>query len=692
MAASRKRKRKGNAPKKRTKAKKTGIQWKALLPWIGLVVLAAFVSMWPVIQAEFTELDDKQLILKRSAKFMDKPWRVWTNSIYSPHYKPLVLLSWVMEGKIFGLESAILHFNNLLLHAINSVLAFFITLRLSSYFSITSGRTQMVALFAALLFAVHPLHVESVAWAIERKDVLYTLFFFLGILAYFRYLDKPGMKWMLVTTVCFAGSALSKAPAIVFPAVLVLIDWLHGKPMKVGRVTEKWPVMIMFVLALFLYGVFGSARSDPGKRAASEGNIARMVSEKPVSDVYPLTEFPSMYTKVALIGVKGLFWYGHTYVPVGLSLAYPYRAWLPSIGQLIHIFPLLFALGLFVLWRWRERYKFLFFSHVFFLLALAPALIRTGLGKGIFLSDRYVYLGLLGLALFIAGGLLHLMSKKQWPERRQYAVLGALVVIYGAMAFFQSQVWRTGETLWSNVIDKYPSIDYAYVNRAIWYKDNNRLEEAMADLNVAVSLDQFDDHALIHRGTLLRQAGNKEAALADFNIVLARKPDNEHAINGKANVLFEMGRYAEAEQTYTQGMQVRPRMVTLWVNRAAARYFLGKNREALEDLAEAERMAPNYGSIFQKRTVILMSMGDYENAVISARKTAQFEPENHANYGDMGVALQRLGRHQEAIEALTQAIQIFSRGARYYRARADSYEALGNMAAADQDRRIASGL
>jgi tetratricopeptide (TPR) repeat protein len=694
MAAAGKRKLKSKISKKRSgkrsvkRVKKT--QFRAALPWIGLIAVSAFACMWPVIQSEFTELDDKHLILTRIPRMMERPVGVWTSSIFSPHYKPLVLLSWIVEGSIFGLKSSVLHFNNLLLHAFNSILAFFIAFRISQYFDITRSRAEMTAVFAGLLFAVHPLHVESIAWAIERKDVLYTCFFFLGILAYFRYLDKPGLKWMLICTLCFAGSALSKAPAIVFPAILILIDYTAGRKLSLARITEKWPLMIVFVIALILFGVFSSGGG--GSASGTEGSIAKMISEKPVSNVYPLTELPSFYSKIALIGLKGTFWYLHAYIPAGLSLAYPYRAWVPAIGHGIHLLPLLLAIGAFLIWRSRKQRPFLFFTHALFFIALSPALIRTGLGKGIFLSDRYVYLGLLGLMLFVAGGLLYLMDRKQWPAKRQYAVLGSIVVLLGTLSFIQARVWHTGESLWTNVINKYPSIDYAYVNRAIWYKDNNQQEMAMRDLNKAVELDQFDQHALIHRGTTLRGLGRGNEALADFNQALVRKPGDEHALNGKANVLFQMQRYEEAEATYTEGLNIKPRMATLWVNRAAARYYLGKYQEALEDLDRGERLSPGYSGIYQKRTVIYMSLRDYENAVVSSRKLAELEPQNHANLGDLGVALQNLGRHQEAIDAFTQAIQVFDKGARYYRERAVSYRAIGNSAAAARDAEKAKSL
>jgi protein O-mannosyl-transferase len=682
---------KGKSSKAKVRGRSvSSIDRRSLFLWVGAITGMTFIALWPVISAEFTELDDKHLIVNAVQRYLRNPWIVWKANMFTPHYKPLVLLSWTIEESIFGLNAAVLHFNNLLLHAINSVLAFFLVRKLALKFAYTREYALPVAGFTGLLFAVHPLHVESVAWAIERKDVMYTCFFFLGLLAYLKYLDRPSMKWMALTTAAFAGSVLSKSPGIMFPFVLLLVDWAYGRPLKLKAILEKWPVLVVFLGILILYGVFGGGGGTSA--GATEGSIAKMVSEKPVSNVEPLISLPAFYAKIALIGLKGVFWYLHSYIPAGLSIAYPYREWLPGTGHLIHIFPILLLAGAFVVWWYRKKNPFLFFTHTFFFLALAPAMIRTGLGKGIFLSDRYVYLPLLGLCFFIMAVLLIWLARRGLKPLYQYGIAAILIAGLGIQSFMQARTWRTGETLWTNVIDKYPSIDYAYVNRAIWYRENNQTQKALEDLNQALALERFDDQALIHRGTLLRQNGNLQQALADFEEALSKKPNNEHALNGKGNVLFELGRYAEAEETYTRGLAIKPRMVTLLINRAAARYFLRKHAEALADLAAAERLAPNTPGIFQKRTVIAMAMGDYETAVVSAHRTAQYDPKNHANYGDLGSALQNLGRHQEAIEAFSQALRIFDRGERYYRGRARSYEAIGNIAAAQQDRDRANSL
>ncbi len=688
MAKQKKRSTKRKKPDKIT-GSRTFWGPKQIVVGVALIAGVSFLFLWPVIFAEFTELDDKTIILENTERYLRKPEAIWRASIFTPHYKPLVLLSWLIEAKLFGLDARVLHFNNLLLHTINSILVFFITLRLARYFDTTKDRPHIVALVTALLFAAHPIHIESIAWAIERKDVLYTCFFLLGILCYLRYTEKQKHAWMWLASLLFGMSLMSKSPAIMFPAVVLLIDWAAGRPLTSGRLTEKWPIALLFIGGLIVFGVFGGGADTVG---GQEGSIARMISEKPVSNVYPLIGFPAFYAKIALIGLKGVFWYLHTWFPAGLSLAYPYRTWLPAIGQFIHIFPLILGAGFFLLWKYRNSRRFLVFTHLLFFLALTPALIRTGLGKSIFLSDRYVYLASVGLVFFAAGILMYWMQSRRWPLLRQYLIAGILVAICGVLAFRQARVWKTGETLWTNVIEKFPLIDYAYVNRGIWYHDRGMNDLALADFTKAIELDQFDTHALIHRGGLLRRMGNPQAALADLEAAVARDPKNQHAINSNANALFDLGRFAEAEALYTRGIELAPRMLMLLVNRAASRINLNRYDEALEDLARAEQLSPNYANIYHQRTVIYLNRGDYENAILPARRTAELDPQNHAILADLGTALQRLGRHREAVDAFTEAIRRNDRVARYYRARAVSYEALSNITAAREDRARASEL
>jgi len=654
------------------------------IPYIAIVALFSLVALWPAINADFTELDDKKLILENMPRYVKYPSHVWKFALYTPHYKPLVLLSWIAEVNIYGYNKVGFHSVNLLFHTINSILVFFLTIMLARQFRITKKQPELVALFTAVLFAVHPLHVESVAWAMGRKDLFYAFFFLLGMLSYLKYLAKPSVKWMTAVVVCFIASLLSKSPAVMFPFVLLLIDYSYRKELNLKAVIAKWPVFVALLVGLTLYGVFGtdSAQVSPG---ATEGRITQILTTTRVSNLHPLDDLQAHYAKAALLGFKSVFWYVHSLFPVKMALAYPYKYWIPLIGHGIHFFLVILIVAGLGIFRARKKYPLLFFTHAFFFIVLAPALIRTGLGKGIFLSDRYVYLALFGLMFFIAGGLIHLMTQKKWAKNRIYAVMGGLAILLSVMAFTMARKWDTAETLWTNNINHYPQVAYAYSNRGIYYNETGQAEKALADFTSAAALED-DVHALLGKATILRKQGRYEEALVDINKILANDPKNLYAFNGKANVYFAMQQYQNAIDVYSTGLSIYPRDVSMLANRAAAYYYLRQYDAALVDLNLAEKINPGYTGLYSKMTVVYSGKQDWENVIKYSSLFAQQQPNNHANLGDLGNAYQRLGRHQEAIDAYTRAIAVFPKGKRYYSGRARSYRALGNQNAASQDQ------
>ena len=219
MAKKRYAKKKKTTGKRKKSVKSGSISVKALWPYLAGVVLITLIGMFPVVNADFTEIDDQELIIKSTEKSAHNPMRIWRQGLYTPHYKPLVRLTWLIEQATFGMNARALHINNLLLHIINVILVFLLALRVSQFFESTRKSPELVAAATAAIFGVHPLHVESVAWAIERKDVLYTMFFLLGLLSYVRYMRSSDFKWMLLAALSFLASIMSKAPSIMFPFV-----------------------------------------------------------------------------------------------------------------------------------------------------------------------------------------------------------------------------------------------------------------------------------------------------------------------------------------------------------------------------------------------------------------------------------------------------------------------------------------
>lgn len=659
-------------------------------PYLAIIFGVGVLFLWPVIQADFTEMDDKKLIIQNMTyNFFKAPSAIWTYSIFSPHYKPLAVWTWYVEAKLFGFSAPVMHFTNLVLHLFNAVLSFLLALKVSGSFKVTREHSRLIALATGVFFALHPMHVESVAWAMGRKDLLYTLFFLSGMLMYLRFLESKQAKWMGLVCLFFVCSLLSKSPAVMFPFMLFLLDFAKGIPFNGKSILQKIPVFVLLILGLTLYGVFGGEMSTAVN--PTEGRLLNLAASKPVSSLEPLDSWPAFYAKYALVGFKGVFWYLHSLFPIKLALAYPYKIWIPQMGNALHVFPLiLIAAGLGIFWK-RNTYRFLFFTHAWFFMALTPAIVRTGLGKGIFVSDRYAYLALFGFLLFIAGGLVYTLAKRNWSGKNISIALGTIGVIYGIMAFAQARLWDNGETLWTNNIEHYPQVAYAYSNRGLYYDETGQPAKAQQDFSKAADLED-DVHALLRRSTMLRQQGKYDEALADINRLLARNPADSYALNAKGNVFFAQKKYQEALEVYNTGLALMPSDVSLLANRGTTFYYLRQVDNALADFKRVESIQPSYSGLYQKMTVVYNAKGDLQNVVKYARLEAQANPSNHANFGDLGRALQQLGRHQEAIDAYTRAIELMPNGKRYYTGRASSYRAIGNAAAAQADQTKADSL
>ena len=671
-------KRKKGVSKKKV-IKRQPLSWKVFALLFG----AGFLAFFPVLFADFVGIDDQKLILDNMTRFDRAPGEIFTASLFNPHYKPLIYGMWYLEYKLFGLSPFVYHFNNLLFHCINMLLAFVLLRKLCTQFETTRKNADYFALFAALLFGLHPLHVESVAWAIERKDMMYTLFFLLSMLAYIRFItERTGKaKWMIASVILFFLSTVSKSPAIVLPFVLLLVDRVYSRKFNLQRITEKLPHWIVMVMMLALYGVFSSS--------GSEGEIGNLLSTRPVSTLDNLVALPTLYGKFILLGIKSAFWYLHSLLPFHLSIAYP-KSMVADLGGAVHVFVLIVPLIGYLMYRFRNH-KLFFFTHAFFFVTLALALVRTGIGRVIWLSDRYVYLSVLGLVLFYTVQLVNFMLKRGLKRRHISVALGALCVVFAASSFLYSRQWKDSETLWNNVIRKYPTVHYAYVDRGGALKNQGDLEGALRDFDKSIALEESGE-AYIQRGTVYRQQKKLNEALSDYLRAVELEPGNPYAYNNIGNVYFTQGNYQEAIKAYGQALGRQPINASYLTNRAAANYSLGRYDVALVDLDKAEIYGPNYLPVFKNRAIIYEQTRNYQGAYENYRRASELRPSDETFNYSMGTMLRKLKRNQEAIDQFSQAISKNPRRAIYYRSRAEMYDLIGNAAAAARDRASADGL
>lgn len=663
------------------KSGRQGHWWEGRI-WIMVAILAGvtLLAMSPVLNAGFVDIDDKKLILDKADMFLNKPGRVFTNGYGSPHYKPVTYFTWMLEYRMAGPNPFIFHLNNLLLHIFNTLLVFFLVRRIAPQFQRLKDHAVPIAFFTALLFGVHPMHVESVGWVVERKDVLYTFFYLLGLTAYVRYLDEQRMWYLPLSAAAYFLSILSKSPGITMLPILFLLDFVWQRKLSAKLFLEKTGHFAVFTYGLFALGILG--------RRHGEGSVAAMLTEKKLARAENIAKHTSVYGKAVLAALRAFLWYVHSWIPVRLSLGYPREQIISFFGPLIHVFPWIMASAAAGLLWFARKYRLLFFSHAFFFITLGPAIVRLDLGIGIYMSDRYVYLSVLGL-MFLLAAWIWTMPERGWlTQKTKPGILIVLVAIAALMSFVESKVWKNTETLWTNVIDKYPAVDYAWVNRASYYREQGQFDRALQDINKGIPLDD-NANARIQRGLIYRQMGNPQQALEDYNRALALDPDNTQAYTNRGNALLDLGRYRQAVADYEKVLAKEPGNIKTRVNLAIAYSSLREFDKAEAAFAEADRYGPDYPDLHVNRAIMYYESRQYANAIPSYQRYLQLRPDDHQVYSDMGVVYSLMGNHQNAVEAYSRAIQI-SPQKDYFRLRAQSYERLGNTAAAAQDRQTAA--
>jgi len=677
VSKPKKRKSPGSRKKKKVQSPDSRKQlWIAL----GIIAIVTIVALSPLFNAGFVDIDDKKLILDQGHRFLNVPFKVLLRDFGSPYYKPVTYATWMMEYRLAGPNPFIFHFNNILLHLINTLLVFFLARSIAVRFEKLKGHEFAIAGFTALLFGVHPMHVESVAWAVERKDVLFTCFYLLGLLGYIRYLNTQKVLPLILSAIAYLFSLLSKAPGITMPAVLFLLDFAWQRKFSRQLLIEKVGHFAVFGAALFMLGIVGA-------RHSGEGSLSAVLSEKKLARAENISEHSSLYGKVVLAGLRSWLWYLHAIFPFRLSLGYPREQIIGFFGPLIHVFPWLLAAAAGALVWFRKQLPLLFFGSAFFFVTLAPAIVRLDLGIGIYMSDRYVYLSLFGLIFLFVAWWMGITSVSWLTQRVKNGILISLSLLAAVGSFRMSHVWKNTETLWTNVIEKYPNVDYAWINRASYYRDQGMYDKALSDANKGVELNDVAN-ARVQRGLIHRQTGNPQAALTDYNRAIELEPDNTQAYTNRGNAYLDLRRYQEAIADYEKVLQAEPWNVKTRVNFAIAFSALRNFEKAEQEFTRAQRANPNYADVYVNRAIMYYESRQYAKAIPDYLQYLGLHPDDHQIYNDMGVVYSLMGEYQKAVESLTQAIQL-SPVKDYYLLRAQAYDKLGNSAAAARDRQAA---
>ena len=423
-----------------------------LVIMVVLLLAATTTAFFPCVQNGWTNWDDGDYVVSNPDIQGLTPSHLakMFSSVYVSTYLPLTMLSFAVNYAIGGTDPFLYHAINLLLHLCNTLLVFWFIRRLSG--------NDVVAAATALLFGIHPLHVESVAWISARKDVLSTLFFLLSLLWYDRWAEANRIEnrphsfrhWPWLSLLFFLCSLLSKAITVMLPAILLLMDYYRGRNLFAphpGVFGMSRPVNRRFLVELWSgiwhlipYTVLAGVILTIGVAAQHSGHSLRLLQS-------PLDNF-----LIASHGV--LFYITKAVVPVGLSFLYPYPAgtgWrlpLEYLGA-----PAILAVAAYVVFRWFRSNHVVVFSVLFFLITLAPVSQLIPMGSAV-AADRYTYIPLIGV-FFIGCTILNALQERLQRATRFGLLLFrisllAVLISYGTASWYQSKTWKNNQTLLEN--------------------------------------------------------------------------------------------------------------------------------------------------------------------------------------------------------------------------------------------------
>jgi len=462
-------------------------------------------------------------------------------AVVSSNYHPLTMLSLSWNASV-PLSPRPFLVTNVALHAINAGLVFWLV------FLLAGGRL-FPAFWAALFFGIHPMHVESVAWISERKDVLYVAFFLAAAIAYWRYLTVRTQSWLAVTFVLFLLSCFAKGMAVVFPLVLMLLDvWQRRLDAFSGAaLLEKIPFFAVSLLFGWIAIQVQGAGNLHGLLIRTDYHL------KGLADSLPLTALERI-----VLPAYGLFLYSwRLFLPIRQSAFYPYPSGADAAAIHTLLGPIfLIALVALAIWDFR-RTRLWTFGVGWYLVALAPVLQWIPVGDAI-IADRYTYLSYVGPLFAIAVAVERLAAKRTGGIAFASVLFGIVAAMFFALTVRQAKVWKDSETLWTNVIRRYPRNEMAYVARGNARGASGRIDDAFRDLLVA------------------RGLGSKRGNLYD----------------GLGNAFGSKGQLDSAVVMYDRGLALEPNMGRTYYNRAIAYLRLQRPADALSDLQRARMLVP----------------------------------------------------------------------------------------------------
>lgn len=571
--------------------------------WGAVLFLVTVWAYWPAVHAGFVWDDDDYVTHNRNLRSFEGLARIWFVPRSLPQYYPLVHTTYWLEYRLWGLEATGYHVTNIVLHAANAVLVW----------RILCGLQVPAALFAATLFALHPVQVESVAWVTERKNTLSGLFFFTAAWLYLNQSRARGRYWASFAS--YVAALLSKTVTATLPVVLLVIEWARH------RASARTVACLLPFLAC----------------GAALATVTIVLEREHVGAVGP--DWDLSFLQRTLIASRAL-WFYLTCLAYPVNLAFIYPRWHIEAANPAAYVPLLgcVAVGL-VLWlgvRWWGRWPLA--AALYFAVTLGPALgfVNVFPMRYSFVADHFQYLGTVGpLALAAATAALgaRRLESRWGVEAASRAAFAGAVAVSMTLALLtreQCRAYENAETLWRDTLRKNPAAWMAHNNLGLLLLQRGEATAAETHFRAALEAKPDDSFAMNNLGLVEAQRGRMQEAIAWFERAVRVDPTHAEAANNWGNAWVEMGDLAAAEAAFREAIRRKRDYADAWNNLANVLALRGDNPEAERAYERAVALDPEYTVARLNYVRFLLGRGESARARQELRAILAREPGNQA--------------------------------------------------------------
>ena len=630
----------------------------AVCLFLAAVVWAVFGQ---TLHHEFVNYDDPAYVYKNPTITQGLSWHgiVWVfTHVNVGTWFPLTDISHQLDWQLYGPNAGGHHLTNVLLHAARAILLFLVLRKMT--------RVLWPAAFVAAVFAIHPLRVESVAWVVERKDVLSGLFFMLTLLCYAKAVTSD--KWQVARTETAPAPIKSRVTCHASPYY-----WLALAFFALGLLSKSMLVTLPFVLLLLDYWPLNrlSSHTPGAPRPWFQGWLGLILEKIPFLLLSAATGVVTVLTqKNAIVVAQGLTfpgrvgnallayadYLGHMVYPVGLAVAYPHSETNPSIWRVGGSALILFAISAGVM-AGRRKHPCLVVGWLWYLGMLLPVIDIMQAGQNA-RADRYTYLPQIGLYILMTWGAMELCAS--WRHRRVVLGFAAVAILAGLLAgaHVQTSYWKNSVSLWTHALACTPENAFADNNLGRALATQGKWDDAIRHYERALQLKPDFAEGHVDLGVAFVNQGKREEALQHFERALQLNPFSAEAHYNLGDALANQGKREEAIQHFERALQFKPDYADANYDLGLALANQGKWDEAIQHYERALHLKLDHADAEYISGVALASQGKGDEAIELYQRALQLKPGFAEAHYRLGIALASQGKSAEAIQHYQQAFTL----------------------------------